>query len=884
MEKRVSSGLRYALVILLAGIVGTIAISQMTKFAAADSTSVTFESPTYTLGNINGQDGWSKTGPYDVAVIATSSLPAGFGAQSLRVSNAVTSGSFGDQTFSKSLVNEAGEASSTNNGMSGGTRQNHFEAEFSFASASTTQQPGLSMSVSPDRGDGSRMSYLRFVDDVNGIDVYFDDVTSTSSPATFTEVQVANDLSRTSTHTAKFVMDFVNGPSNDVVLIYIDGVLVKTGTSWENYYRFDTEALAEQTPRTADNLLIRVSGTPAPATAGSGFYVDNLSLLSSQVAVAPVTVTIVKYIDGQPASAASTSNALFPVHAVFTGGTSDLNLGPSGLNNPNPYQATSGNLAAGSSYSVNEVTGGSVVGESCTSGQPYALNGYSTGTTLAAAAASSTSSSSPSFTNLQSNMFVVVKNIKCIATSTPTTTPITVTIVKYFNGAPATASSTGSASFPMHAVFPGGEGNFSLGPVGFNNTNPYQATTAVMPAGSNYSISETASTTCNGNNTYMLGGYSTGATLASAAAASTTATSSSSLSNLQSSKFIVVRNISCQPTTTPGTAKVHILKYLDGAIATASSSNNFLFPMSATWAASNLGGGATSSGSYVLGNSHGGASNLYGADTALMNAPYYYTTSEVTSTSTGSVLPIGSDCVAGKYRLVGYSVSATSFTDAQSASTTSAAPVFSGASGDRYVIVRNQSCGATTTPPTNGDITINTWKVMCEKQKYLPDWVRSKNANGRPTMVSSTTAQEYVDLMDGVCWIEDGWSFQWGTSSSPKKKGNFLWGAAGWNNFDTISQANGPATVTIASTTGPIWVREELEYGFRKFTDATKGKKSNSAELFCHKDGLNYDNYDRIDNITAGGTYTCVAFNAPKKHKNYWWDWRNNQNDESSWD
>jgi len=70
---------------------------------------------------------------YDHAV-AINTGPASFGTQSLRMSNAVTSGCFGDQTFSKSLLNEAGETSAEGGGMSGGIRQNYFEAQWQFAS------------------------------------------------------------------------------------------------------------------------------------------------------------------------------------------------------------------------------------------------------------------------------------------------------------------------------------------------------------------------------------------------------------------------------------------------------------------------------------------------------------------------------------------------------------------------------------------------------------------------------------------------------------------------------------------------------------------------------------------------------------------------------
>jgi hypothetical protein len=256
--------------------------------ANADTASINFEQPTYHVGNINGQDGWSKTGAYDVAVVDGTTLPTGFGAQSLRTSDAVTSGSFGDQTFSKSLANEAGETDALNGGMSGGTRQPHFEAQFDLASTLSTLQPGMHVSVSPDRGDGARMSYLRFEDQADGIHVFFDDVTDPShvtNADTFNETDIAT-ISR-APHTIKFSMDFVNGPDNDVVKISIDGVLKHTGTSWEDYYRFDTESnpTLVSNSRTVDSLLFRESGAANTDDAGNGFLVDNLSLLSGPIAV-----------------------------------------------------------------------------------------------------------------------------------------------------------------------------------------------------------------------------------------------------------------------------------------------------------------------------------------------------------------------------------------------------------------------------------------------------------------------------------------------------------------------------------------------------------------------------------------------------------------------
>ena len=255
--------------------------------ALADSNSINFESPTYTLDSINGQDGWSSTGGYDQSVVLNTYGFASFGAQSFRISDAVTSGSFGDQTFAKPLVNAAGEADSTDGSFSRGVLQSHFETQFDIASTQSTQQLGMHTSVSPDRGDGSRMSYLRFEDGVAGIDVFFDDVQGTTNPANFVETQIATGLSRAVPHTVKLSIDFADGPSNDVVKVWIDGVLVHTGTSWENYYRYDSESAFEQSPRIVKTLLFRESGLANPLDSGKGFLFDNLSLSTGPVLTTP---------------------------------------------------------------------------------------------------------------------------------------------------------------------------------------------------------------------------------------------------------------------------------------------------------------------------------------------------------------------------------------------------------------------------------------------------------------------------------------------------------------------------------------------------------------------------------------------------------------------
>ena len=252
--------------------------------AVADSVGpITFEPTAYAVGNINTQNGWAKTGPYDAAVAALSSFPAasgyGFGAQALRISNAVSSGSFGDQTIAPPLTNAAGES----------TGFNHFDATFSIGTALATLQPGLTLSVSPDDGTGNRMSYLRFEDQADGVHVFFDDVTDAGplgTVATFNEHDIAT-LDRAHAHTVRFSIDFVPGAGNDVVKIYIDGALKATGTTWEDYYRYDPEQAGNHNVVPVTRTLIFLArGTAAPGTSGNGFLIDNVSYASSNLTAA----------------------------------------------------------------------------------------------------------------------------------------------------------------------------------------------------------------------------------------------------------------------------------------------------------------------------------------------------------------------------------------------------------------------------------------------------------------------------------------------------------------------------------------------------------------------------------------------------------------------
>jgi len=246
--------------------------------ARADSVApITFEpNEGYVVGDINGQMGWTKQNPaYDVKVAAVSAFPAAsayhFDSQALRISDAVTSGSFGDQTFSPGLAQPAGEP----------PLMQRFSATLWIGTALATEQPGLHMSVSPDNGSGARMSYLLFEDHSDGVHVIFRDVTNpgpVGTVSTFTDTDIAT-LSRTRAHSIRFSITFKTGPGNDVVRIYVDGTEAIRGTSWENYYRYDPEQTPSgNTLSPVSKLLFRESGDAHPANANKGFLVDRVSL------------------------------------------------------------------------------------------------------------------------------------------------------------------------------------------------------------------------------------------------------------------------------------------------------------------------------------------------------------------------------------------------------------------------------------------------------------------------------------------------------------------------------------------------------------------------------------------------------------------------------
>ena len=272
------------------------AVSMVLLVSGVATASITlFEAPLYHFGSVNTQSGvggfpWKSAPPgaipscnptptlgqYDQAVVANTVAPTGeppgFGSQSLRMSNACGSSEFFYQTYSPLELQQVGEA-----------RPNKvFLAEFAFIPTTPVYQQGLFISVSPDSGEGSRMSWVGLQDTAEGIQVSVNDAPDVDGAF------VAHPgplLDRTSPHRIRFWIKVNQGPDNDLVRISVDGVdLGQCFTTWENYYRTAPEQAPppnRNTPATINSLQFR-SSVPGPAgLLGNGYLFDNVSITPS---------------------------------------------------------------------------------------------------------------------------------------------------------------------------------------------------------------------------------------------------------------------------------------------------------------------------------------------------------------------------------------------------------------------------------------------------------------------------------------------------------------------------------------------------------------------------------------------------------------------------
>ncbi len=220
-----------------------------------------------TLATVPDPGRWHMTGPYDAAVVTTAT-----GNSALRISNAVTSGSFQDMIFSPTLpvaATETGPATT-------------FTATFDLLPVRL--QPGLRVTVSPDNGAGGRAGFLSIQHTARGVDLviagsYLDSRGRLAWNYQTIATNVNPLLRQTITMTVTKKVNTRRSSNNDTFTVRLKGKPSKT-TTFEAYY----QSVGEPNYQT-DTLLFRVSeatGFPAaPRYLGRGIYVDNVSMATA---------------------------------------------------------------------------------------------------------------------------------------------------------------------------------------------------------------------------------------------------------------------------------------------------------------------------------------------------------------------------------------------------------------------------------------------------------------------------------------------------------------------------------------------------------------------------------------------------------------------------
>ncbi len=164
------------------------------------------------------------------------------------------------------------------------------------------------------------------------------------------------------------------------------------------------------------------------------------------------------------------------------------------------------------------------------------------------------------------------------------------------------------------------------------------------------------------------------------------------------------------------------------------------------------------------------------------------------------------------------------------------------------------------TPPTESTMsTVIADKIVCRDESYLPNW------SGSGHVIDNNTAANFLSNVNNQggqnCWLQSGWDFQWAYEGVENPGDSVDDGGTDWLPFG-YTDANGRTQTTVnISGHSEIRVREVFQDGYLPFSGASSND-SNSAEIWCTGDVLNYDNFDWIRNPQDDNTYYCVAFNV----------------------
>lgn len=420
-------------------------------------------------------------------------------------------------------------------------------------------------------------------------------------------------------------------------------------------------------------ISIVVDGSwSAAATGGDGeqtVHIDNVQINSTteDFTPEPVTVTIVKMVDGEPATAENADNDVFGFIADYDGnrysngepvaGSDPYEISSTGNGTEAAYEAQTIEFQPGADYGTHEVTDGEMVGMDCSAGQTYRLAGYTTGATREEAAGAQSSTTSPSFTDLQEDKFVYVWNETCVPVPTH---------VSPANGSTNTSANTTSIEWSDVTNNNGGI-TYIYQSATDSTTNPDGSFTT--PAYTSGPLSES-----------MIG---TAGTPEGTYYWHVKAVDSEGNESAWSEPWSLTVDNEYVPPTGDETVTVTIVKYINGQPATAQNASSTVFSMASSWADESEGGVGTGSGTYTLNST---SDPVYQAMTSEMGAGASYSTNEVMGAT------VGASCSEGKpYALSGYTTG-DSMQSAASSTATTTSPAFTNLQTDKYVIVWNTYC------------------------------------------------------------------------------------------------------------------------------------------------------------------------------------------------
>lgn len=438
---------------------------------------------------------------------------------------------------------------------------------------------------------------------------------------------------------------------------------------------YDTWAHAEELvgESVIEDLFIVVEG------GNQSFGFDNVEMNGTTedftaAPIEPVTVTIVKMVDGEPATAEGTNNATFNFIADYDGnrnsngehivGSDGYTISSTGNGTDAAYEARSVEFQPGADYATHEVTDSGNVGMECSAEQDYRLAGYTTGATREEASNSENmTTEAPAFTDLDENKFVYVWNETCEEAPPAVETP---THVSPADGSTNTSENTTSIDWtdvtsdnsPVTYIYQSAT-DPTMNPDGSFTT----------PAYTSGPLSEsTIGTAGTGEGTYYW---------------HVMAVDSEGNESPWSEPWSLTVDNEYVPPTEDETVTVTIMKYINGQPATAQNASSTVFSMASSWSDESEGGVGTGSGTYTLNST---SDPVYQAQTSEMGKGASYSTNEVMDAN------VGASCSEGKpYAFSGYSTG-DSMQSAASSTATTTSPAFTDLQNDKYVIVWNTYC------------------------------------------------------------------------------------------------------------------------------------------------------------------------------------------------